>query len=171
MNRQSERKICEVGAKLLDVDKFGQSYGLHLDQGKEALPSKMGTFCSFLLPLILIAYAGYKVNILQGKKSVDILQAVNKHYFDDEYTFGAKQGLDIAIGVTDYHRQDAYELIDPKFGKITFTVYSFGLNEEGLYEVFSEKVLQSHQCSLQELGLVGTGHKFFPINQKQRRSL
>ena len=98
----------------------------------------MGTFCSFLLLITLIVYAGYKVNILQGKKSVDVLQAVNKNYFDDDYTFGAKQGLDIAIGVTDYHRQGAYELIDPKYGKISFTIYSFGLNEEGTYDVFSE---------------------------------
>ena len=99
MNRQSQRKKCDVGEKLLNYDKFGQSYGLHLDQGKETLPSKMGTFCSFLLLLTLIVYAGYKVNILQGKKSVDILQAVNKHYFDDDYTFGANQGLNIAIAV------------------------------------------------------------------------
>ena len=62
-------------------------------------------------------------------------------------------------------------MIDPRYGKIFFTAYSFGLNEEGNYEVFSAKELQSHQCSLEELGLAGTDHKFFPISQKQRRSL
>ena len=90
MEREIEEKKSNIGKKLLSYDKFGQSIGLRLDQGQDALPSKMGTFCSFLLFIILIAFTGYKVSILERKKSVDILQAVNKNRFDVEYTFGAK---------------------------------------------------------------------------------
>ena len=87
---KSKSKKCGVGKKLLDYDKFGQKYGLSIDKGKDALPSRMGTFCSFLLLVILLVYTGYKVNVLESKKRVDILQAVNKNHFDYNYTFGAK---------------------------------------------------------------------------------
>ena len=84
---------------MLKYDKFGQSLSLHIDKGKEALPSKMGSFCSILLVAILIAYTGYKISILEGKKSIDILQAVKENYFDASYVFGAEQGLNIAVAV------------------------------------------------------------------------
>ena len=98
MNKDSESKRCAtVGQKLLGYDRFGEKYGLRLDDGKDALPSKMGTVCSIVLLIILVAYTGYKVSILGGKKSVDILQAVSKHHFDSDHAFGGEQGLNFAI--------------------------------------------------------------------------
>ena len=99
MNSESNSKKCNIGEMLLDKDKFGQSYALHLEEGKAKLPSKMGTFCSFLLLMIMIAYTGYKVSILEGKKSVEVLQVLEKDHFDDNDSFGANQGLNVAIAV------------------------------------------------------------------------
>lgn len=60
---------------------------MRIDEGKEVLPSKIGALCSFLLFLILLAFSSYKVYILQGKKSIDIVQAVKENHFDHNFVF------------------------------------------------------------------------------------
>ena len=92
----------------MDLDQFGQSFGLQLDKGKDRLTSKLGTCCSFFLAIVLVAYAGYKVSILEGKKGVDILTSVSKNHFDEEYTFGGEQGLNLAVAVTDSFDKESY---------------------------------------------------------------
>ena len=44
-------------------------------------------------------YAGYKISVLEGRKSIDIVQAVKRDNFDDQHVFGANQGFNIAIAV------------------------------------------------------------------------
>ena len=63
------------------------------------LPSTIGALCSIMLIIILLGYTAYKVSILEGKKRVDVIQAVQENYFDDEYVFSGEQGLNIAAGV------------------------------------------------------------------------
>ena len=72
---------------------------MRVEEGKDALHTKMGALCSLLLSVIIIVYAGYKISILEGKKSIDIVQAVQEHYFDDTHVFSNKQGLNIAVAV------------------------------------------------------------------------
>ena len=50
----------------------------------------MGAICSIVLLIILFMYAGYKISVLQGKKSIDILQAVKESHFDYTDTFSAE---------------------------------------------------------------------------------
>ena len=90
-------KKCHLGQKLLEQDKFGQSPKMRLDGGKDALPSHMGALCSIVLLILLVAYAGYKVSVLEGRKAVDILQAIHEDHFDGSYVFGAEQGLNFAV--------------------------------------------------------------------------
>ena len=169
MKEANVNRKCNFGERLLEYDRFGQSYVLNLDQGKDTLPSKMGTFCSILLLMILITYTGYKVNILEAKKSVDILQAVSRDHFDDEYVFGAEQGFNIAIAVFSSVDTLANTQIDPRYGKIFARAIDFQFIKDGVFGVNSYTELKPHQCSMEELGLVGTDHKFFPINEKQKR--
>ena len=63
----------------------------------------MGASCTFALLIILLIYAGYKVSVLEGRKKVDILQAVNKNSYDVNYIFGGEQGLNVAIAVFDLY--------------------------------------------------------------------
>ena len=72
---------------------------MRIEEGKDVLPTKMGALCSILLIVILIMYAGYKISILEGKKSIDIVQAVQENYFDETHVFSHEQGLNIAVGV------------------------------------------------------------------------
>ena len=99
MKRDMEKKSCNINEKFLSYDQFGQPYELKIGEKRSALPSKMGSFCSILLLVVLFAYAGYKASILEGKKKVDIVQAVQENYFDDSYVFGAEQGLNLAVAL------------------------------------------------------------------------
>ena len=92
------------------------------------MPSYMGAFCSIMLFIILIAYAGYKISILEGKKSVDILQAVKEKHYDDSYVFQAEQGINFAVAVKD---SVSFHTIDPSYGRIAFNKASWQVMEDG----------------------------------------
>ena len=42
----------------------------------------MGTLCSFILLLAMISYTYYKIDVLFGKKSVDVVSAIIENSFD-----------------------------------------------------------------------------------------
>ena len=89
MKREGNRKKCEISQALQENDKFGQSYQIQLDKGQDALRSKVGALCSLLLFGVMIVYAGYKISILKGKKSIDIIQAVKENHYDESHVFTA----------------------------------------------------------------------------------
>ena len=68
-----EKKSCSFNEKLLSFDQFGQPYQMQIDEKRNALPSKMGSFYSIFLLIVLVAYAGYKTSILEGRKKIDIV--------------------------------------------------------------------------------------------------
>ena len=116
-----EKNSCNFAEKLLNQDKFGQPFRMRLDKGRDALPSRMGALCSILSIAVLLTYVGYKINILQGKKSIDIIQAVIEDHFDETDKFTASQGLNIAAGVGNPFIPSTQKQLDPSFGRIRFT--------------------------------------------------
>ena len=70
-----------------------------IDDGRDGLPSKLGALFSILLLILMLIYTGYKISILQGKKDIDIVQAVKENHFDSSHVFGAEQGLNLAVAV------------------------------------------------------------------------
>ena len=74
-----------------------------IDDGKDALTSKIGALCSILFLISMLTYTGYKVYILESKKSIDIVQAVKEDHFDDSHVFGFEQGLNLAVAVYDIY--------------------------------------------------------------------
>ena len=96
-----KKRNCGFNERLLRQDQFSQAFQIRIDEGKDALPSMTGALCSILLLIILLAYAGYKISILEGKKSIDIIQAVIENHFDEKHSFGGEQGLNIAVAVYD----------------------------------------------------------------------
>ena len=88
MKGTSERKSCNnLNRALLNQDKFGQAFTMRIEDGRDTLPSKLGAICSLLLVIILVVYAGYKISVLEGKRSIDIVQAVIENHFDDTHVF------------------------------------------------------------------------------------
>ena len=130
----------------------------------------MGTFCSFLLVIVLIAFAGYKVYVLENKISVDIVEAVYKNHFDDHYKFGAEQGLNIAVAIVNASDQETYQPLDPLYGRLRVSKTKTGLNEQGIFGLLSEEEIGSHPCTLEEVGLAGSNPKFFPVTLQHKRT-
>ena len=76
--------------------------------------------------------------------------------------FSSEQGMNMAVTVFNPFDPSTFGGINPSFGKIRFTKWLWWL-EEGHVESFPQK-LESHECSLEEFGLVGSESKFWPIN-------
>ena len=102
-----------------------------LDQGKSSLPSKMGTLCSFLLLVAMLAYTSYKMYILEGKKSINIVQAVKENHFDDTHKFGSEQGMNLAVAVFNALDLSTNQPLDPSYGRIRFMKLEWGQSESG----------------------------------------
>ena len=173
MNRDKNTNVPRTSAgscnycekKVLSYDYFGQSLSFHLD-----LPSKIGAFGSFVIFALTIAYMGYKISIVEAKKSVDILSAVNEDHFDNSYKFGAKQGLNIAVAVVNPFNMRPDPIIDPTYGRLRFSKMRWWPDgNDGFSYEWTE--LGSHPCSAEELGLSGTEHKFWPMVDSKRSTL
>ena len=120
-----------------------------MDDGKRALPSKIGALCSILLIIILLLYSGYKISILEGKKDIDIIQAVKKDNFDDSYEFSAEQGFNIAVAVFDPFDLRSIKGVDPRYGRIRFIKNEWGQYGNNPFNTFTE--INSHECGSQGL--------------------
>ena len=110
-------------------------------------------------------YAGYKIDVLMGRKDVDILQAVQEDHLDDSYIFTAEQGFNVAVSLVSH-----LGIIDPSYARLRFMKYEFFLSEDG-EPTFAWYELESHQCTQEELGLSGTDHKFWPPKKSQENIL
>ena len=60
-----------------------------IDEGRDVLQSKMGALCSIILLILMLIYTGYKISILEGKKDIDIVQAIKENHFDQSHVFGS----------------------------------------------------------------------------------
>ena len=117
-NEEKAKKCNNCIQKLLAHDQFSQSFKLLIDEGREGLPSKSGALCSILLLILMLIYTGYKISILEGKKDIDIVQAVKENHFDNSHVFGAENGLNLAAAVVDLYDRSQPELIDPSYGRV-----------------------------------------------------
>ena len=82
------RKIArKISNGLKTQDNFGEAFHMKLDNGANDLKSIMGSLCSLIVLLFVVAYAGQKMEILLNKKDVDVLSTVNDSHFDPDYIF------------------------------------------------------------------------------------
>ena len=103
----------------------------------------MGALCSLLLLVVMLTYTGYKISILEGKKSIDIVQAVKENHFDSSDVFSYNQGLNVAVAVLNPFDPITHQHIDPSYGEIRITRTSWGQDENGEFFI-SRPVLKSH---------------------------
>ena len=99
------------------------------------------------------------------KRKIDIVAATQEDYFTVDDSFGADQGLNIAIAFTSLTDNLEYEL-PPEMGSIVFTVGQWGLDENGVF-YGSETPLETHICSREELHLTEdtSNAKFYEPHQ------
>ena len=101
------------------------------------------------------------------KKYIDIKTSSTANYFDHEYVFDAKQGLELAIGFTAYDNEREY-ILDKSIGELMFVAYEWGEDAQS-GDVFSKRErIPSHPCSKDELGLGNNegDRRFYPIKEQ-----
>ena len=92
----------------------------------------MGSFCTMIVILLTIGYAGFKFNIMLEMKDVNILLTLRESWYDDDYKFTFENGLNLAVAFSGYNTKTEWEL-DPSYGKIMFSAYSWGVEEDGTF--------------------------------------
>ena len=114
----------------------------------------------------MLAYGGYKFSVMEGKKSVDLVQAEIENHFDHTYAFGPENGLNVAVAVADPFDPSTYKPIDPAYGRVRFRKREWGPTEDGNFFMGYSEV-ESHPCTTEELGLTGTDRKIWPVTELQ----
>ena len=64
----------------------------------------------------------------------------------------------------------SYDFIDPSYGSFLFMKSLYVLQESGEYK-FELEYLNSHKCTVEELGLAEGEHKFWPIKKSNEKML
>ena len=147
MTRQRRNRCREVEDKVLDVDRFGQSFQFKLPNGKDVYTSWLGFGCTLILYLILISYGIFKAKILIKFGDSTIIQSVQDSYFTDEKVHGQDDGFQLAFGITAYDGNPE-PIDDPTYGRIVARYETWGLEgSPGLSEI------PIKQCSYEDLGL------------------
>ena len=82
-----ESMCSQVGKAVKSQDMFSEQFSLRIDDGDDSIKTGFGTFCSLILFVVTALYAGMKMNVLQARNDVNILQATKDLYFSDSDVF------------------------------------------------------------------------------------
>lgn len=132
----------------------------------------MGAFASFIVWIVVIAYAYIKVDVFIQKKDVDIMQSLEKNALSTDDVFSNQEGLNFAIAFTAYDGEEE-PILDKKYGEIVFKEYTWGNREDGTFFV-SYNRLPMHTCSPEELGTTAENDDesaFFPLDEDRQREV
>ena len=144
---------------------------MRLDGESIELNSWGGAICSFLLLIILSAYALQKFDILVEKSDQQLLEAHIFGALTDKDIFSYDNGLNFAIAFTGFDGETE-PFNDPTIGEVVFNHYKWGIDANGNH--FSGRFpIRSHQCSREELGIDGdlTKAKFHQILDGMKEDL
>lgn len=82
----------------------------------------MGTLCSLLMFVVVVAYAYQKTGVWLNKKDISIQYSSQDSFYDENYVFDHEQGLNFAIAFTAYD-DETEPILDESIGRIVFNSY------------------------------------------------
>ena len=112
---------------------------MKLDGGQSHLKSWMGSLCTLIILIVVIAYSVQKMDVLINKKDVNVLSTIHKLYFDEDYTFCYENGLNLAVAFTAYDDQQEW-VLDRRYGELVFQAYTWGEDANGTYFSKNERI-------------------------------
>ena len=95
------------------------------------------------------------------KTEIDILATKLDYFYDESFVFDHSNGLAIAVAFSGWNNKREYE-IDKSIGEVVFKAYEWGNDNDGNFFV-TQKIIPSHVCTKEELGLEGDSSSFFPL--------
>ena len=125
----------------------------------------MGSFCSVIMFLIVLAYAYQKTDVWLTKKDISIQYSTYEAFYTSDDVFDNEQGLNFALAFTAYD-EETEPILDESYGRIVFNSYQWGSNDEDGNFIPSEvKEIKTHTCTREELGIEGgeDNSAFLPI--------
>ena len=66
-------------------DMFGENFYQTVEGDSQVVHSYMGSFCTFIVFIVSLCYAGFKMNILIHNKEINVLYTIHEHAFDHDY--------------------------------------------------------------------------------------
>ena len=144
----------------MSMDRFGESFTMKFEGGKKELKSITGATLSILLIIVLLGYTALKVDNLLRRNQISIISAVNEDFYADTEQVGAKQGFNFAVSLPDR--------LEPRIGKFVFTAIEQNFEATNPSEMFNFRVLESHDCTDEELGIgIRTDNtKMMPLKER-----
>ena len=128
----------------------------------QAVQSSLGCIATVFVTVLIVLYAIQKTEILLRRRDMNIRQFTKKHHFPDDHRFSYENGFNIAVAFTGFDDIQEWDL-DPSVGELQFRASEWGNNPDGSF-YWDHKVLKSHKCSDEELGLAPDrkGARFMP---------
>ena len=99
----------------------------------------MGATCTILVFIVTLIYGGYRASILHMRSDVEVQASIQKDYYDDSYTFGADQGLNLAVAVFNGFDPSTF-IMDPSYGKIEFWKISTVFDDAGVPRIVPHEI-------------------------------
>ena len=150
--------------KILAMDQFQEKFEMSIDyDGSKAKQSTLGFVLSIILFIFVLIFFLQKIEILNERSSVVIIQTENKNKLNDQDIFEFEDGFYVAAAFTGYNNVEEYEL-PWEIGELNFYVMDWGPTESGgLYD--RSEYLETSVCTPEELGLEGDNASFFPLDK------
>ena len=87
-------------SRLRNVDSFAQPLNLSLDkEGSKVFTTVSGAMTNIFLKIVVLVYAGFKVNSMIERQGVKITQMLTENYYTESKKFTADQGLFLAFAL------------------------------------------------------------------------
>ena len=141
MAEKGESTFARVSESL---DLLGEKHYIAISSEKQQINSGLGAFCTVLILIVVSLFTYQKAEILISNKEMRLVEFTMKNYYDGSEFFTEQDGLAIAFATPD--------VIDPTYYTVQAGYMHWGYSEtEGFYS--SVEPIQTHQCSLEELGI------------------
>lgn len=122
------------------IDIFGAPLPAFNIKGTTVVHTVSGGLTTFLIIVVMLAYASIKTIQLFSKHHNNVVQITEKNFFDYHDRLDLNEiGFRLAFSVEGYHSRERKD--DPRYVK--YFVRIFGVNQDREYE----KVLGFHECT------------------------
>ena len=132
-------------SKFNSIDKFGEGFHMKIDKGHSIMLTSVGSIFTFILFIIVGLYTYQKTNIMIGRTDDHVMTSIQDSFFDLDYKFDYKHGLNIAAALTAFD-DEKENTLSPDIGRIVFKQYHWGVDTNEKYFVTTD-YLPAHVCS------------------------
>ena len=143
----SDEGLCS--RTIRKADPFSQDLQILFEDGHHRLKTHCGVVLGIIMMTLLALYAWYKGTIMLDYMDNSIQEPTRKDYFDANFTYDGRDGMNFAFGLTSYDGDEDEEL-DPSYGRLV--AYQWGWEDQE-----SQKdEIPSRPCNPDEIDLDGT---------------